>query len=83
MHDEWSVNHLTGGQLTSDVRVARLAARQHGVVTSTPFTGVAKLTERELAQLPGERVLRITHAQATTQAERTLARLRAAGAPYA
>ncbi len=31
----------------------------------------------------GERVLRITHAQATRNAERTLARLRAAGAPYA
>ena len=34
-------------------------------------------------EVAGERVLRVTYAQATREPERTLARLRAAGAPYA
>jgi hypothetical protein len=47
MPGEWSVNHLTGEQLTSDARVARLAARQHGVVTFRQLLACG-LTRREI-----------------------------------
>jgi hypothetical protein len=47
MSEAWSVNHPTGEQLTNDARVARLAARQHGVVTFRQLLACG-LTRREI-----------------------------------